>query len=94
MRDAFPHSMIGQNVRGTMKACLLHSIAPIETNPLDLADTPLPQPQGDQVLVHVNACGVCRTDLHVIEANCRRANRLSFPGHQIVGRIEQVAASA
>src|SRR5438132_3457756 len=73
-----------------MKACLLRSIAPIETNPLDFTDAPPPQPRGDEVLVRVSACGVCRTDLHVIEGELPPRKSPIIPGHQIVGRIEQV----
>jgi propanol-preferring alcohol dehydrogenase len=73
-----------------MKACLLRSIAPIETNPLDCAETPLPEVGSDQVLVRVSACGVCRTDLHVIEGELPPHKLPLIPGHQVVGRIERV----
>jgi len=73
-----------------MKACLLRSIAPVETNPLDFTESPRPQLRGDSVLVRVNACGVCRTDLHVIEGELPLRKWPVIPGHQIVGRIEQV----
>jgi propanol-preferring alcohol dehydrogenase len=51
-------------------------------------DAPVPAP--DEVLVEVSACGMCRTDLHVVEGDLpvRRANVI--PGHQIVGRVETV----
>lgn len=73
-----------------MKACLLRSIAPIEQNPLELTDAPQPQPAENQVLVKVSVCGVCRTDLHVIEGELPRQVLPIIPGHQIVGRVEQV----
>ncbi len=50
-----------------MKACLLRSPAKIETNPLAFADVKTPEPGNGEVLVRVRVCGVCRTDLHVIE---------------------------
>ena len=50
-----------------MKACLLHSPAPVERNPLEFADAPDPRPGKGEVLVRVKMCGVCRTDLHVVE---------------------------
>jgi len=50
-----------------MKACVVRSPAPVETNPLEYVDLPKPAPAGEQVLVRVSACGICRTDLHVIE---------------------------
>jgi alcohol dehydrogenase, propanol-preferring len=71
-----------------MKACLLRSIAPIEHNPLELAEVPTPQPGEDQVLVKVSACGVCRTDLHVIEGELPKQVLPIIPGHQIIGRVE------
>jgi propanol-preferring alcohol dehydrogenase len=76
-----------------MKACLLHSIAPIEQNPLELVEAPQPKPGADEVLVKVSVCGVCRTDLHVIEGELPRQVAPIIPGHQIVGRVEQVGAS-
>ena len=57
-----------------MKACLLHSPARVETNPLEFTDAPDPLPERDQVLVRVAACGVCRTDLHVVEGEFQRAS--------------------
>ena len=68
-----------------MKACLLHSPAPVETNPLDFTDAPDPLPEGDQVLVRVAACGVCRTDLHVVEGELPPRKSPVIPGHQVVG---------
>lgn len=75
-----------------MKACLLHSIAPIEQNPLELTEAPQPQPGKNQILVKVSVCGVCRTDLHVIEGELPRQVLPIIPGHQIIGRVEQVGA--
>lgn len=73
-----------------MKACILHSIASIETNPLDFTETTKPQPGEDEALVKVSVCGVCRTDLHVIEGELTRQVLPIIPGHQIVGRVEQI----
>jgi len=50
-----------------MKACVLRSPAPIDARPLELIDIERPSPADDEVLVRVRACGVCRTDLHVVE---------------------------
>jgi len=73
-----------------MKACLLHSIAPIEQNPLELTEAPQPQPGENQILVKVSVCGVCRTDLHVIEGELTRQVLPIIPGHQIIGRVGQI----
>ena len=73
-----------------MKACLLHSPAKIETNPLDFTEVPDPLPERDDVLVRVGACGVCRTDLHVVEGELPPRKLPVIPGHQIVGRVEKL----
>src|SRR5262249_58189290 len=75
-----------------MKACLLRSIAPIEQNPLELTEAPQPQPGAGQVRVKVSVCGVCRTDLHVIEGELPRQVLPIIPGHQVIGRVEKVGA--
>lgn len=72
-----------------MKACVLNSPAKVETHPLDFTDLPPPAPAADEVLVRVAACGVCRTDLHVVEGELAPRKSPVIPGHQIVGRIER-----
>lgn len=72
-----------------MKACVLRSVGRIETNPLQFTDTADPQPRGDQVLVQVKACGICRTDLHVIEGELPTRKLPLIPGHQVVGVIQR-----
>ena len=70
-----------------MKACLLASPAPIESSPLRLVDLAEPAPIANQVLVRVKACGVCRTDLHVVEGELRPRKSPVIPGHQVVGEV-------
>jgi len=78
-----------------MKACLLPARAPIETNPLRYGEVPAPERlDPGQVLVRVHACGVCRTDLHVIEGELAPRKSPVIPGHQVVGVVESVAAGA
>ncbi|MGD0368033.1 MAG: alcohol dehydrogenase catalytic domain-containing protein, partial [Acidobacteriaceae bacterium] len=48
-----------------MRAAVLHHPAPIASHPLALEDLPIPEPAAGQVLLKVEACGVCRTDLHI-----------------------------
>jgi propanol-preferring alcohol dehydrogenase len=55
--------------------------------PLRLAELPEPVPGRGQVLVAVDACGVCRTDLHVVDGELERPKLPLVPGHQIVGRV-------
>jgi alcohol dehydrogenase, propanol-preferring len=78
-----------------MKACILPQRAPIETNPLRFGDVPEPPAlKDDEVLVRVRACGVCRTDLHVIEGELPVLKSPVIPGHQVVGVIESRGAKA
>jgi alcohol dehydrogenase, propanol-preferring len=55
----------------------------------ELRDVPVPQPGAGQVLIEVAACGVCRTDLHVVDGEIRDGRYPLIPGHQIVGRVVQ-----
>jgi propanol-preferring alcohol dehydrogenase len=82
-----------------MKACVLSARAPVEKNPLvygEVAgdvDAPRELESGD-VLVRVRACGVCRTDLHVIEGELPALKSPLIPGHQAVGVVERTGAGA
>src|SRR5438874_12838525 len=77
-----------------MNACTLKAPAPIDTRPLVYGEVLTPTPAADEVLIEVSACGMCRTDLHVVEGDLpvRRADII--PGHQIVGRVQAVGAAA
>ena len=55
---------------------------------LDAAALPIPDPSPEQVRVRVAACGVCRTDLHVIDGDLSDPSIPIVPGHEIVGRID------
>ena len=55
--------------------------------PLRKADLPDPEPGPGQVLIEVHACGVCRTDLHVVDGELTEPKLPLVPGHQIVGRV-------
>ena len=50
-------------------------------------DAPRPEPAAGQVLVRVRACGVCRTDLHIVEGDLPARRDAVIPGHQIVGEV-------
>src|SRR6202050_1115378 len=77
-----------------MKACLLHSPAPVESNPLEFTDAPDPRPTKGEVLVRVKMCGVCRTDLHVVEGELPPKKSPVIPGHQLVGVVEGLGEGA
>ena len=72
-----------------MRAMLLRTPGPIATRPLHAVDRAAPEPGPGELLVRVEACGVCRTDLHVVEGELPPARAEIVPGHQIVGRVER-----
>jgi alcohol dehydrogenase, propanol-preferring len=59
--------------------------------PLQLREVPKPKPARGQLLVRVATCAVCRTDLHVVDGELPDPKLPLIPGHQIVGRIEEIA---
>src|SRR5262245_52908842 len=75
-----------------MKAWLLNSPGPVDTRPLKLTEVPVPVPGDDEVLLRVDACAICRTDLHVVEGELPVRRSPVIPGHQIVGRITAVGS--
>lgn len=77
-----------------MKACVLTTPVRVEKSPLVHRDIPIPKPVGSEVLVRVRACGVCRTDLHVVEGELAPRKTHVIPGHQVVGTIETLGECA
>ena len=63
-------------------------------SPLREAEVPRPQPAAGQVLVKVMACGVCRTDLHLLDGELPQPKLPLIPGHEIVGQVETVGPQA
>jgi len=70
-----------------MKAATLTSPENISKHPLRIEQVPRPSAGPGQVLLWVLACGVCRTDLHIVEGELPRLSEKLIPGHQIVGQI-------
>src|SRR5215208_3294467 len=66
-----------------MHAMVLHE----QRKPLHAEELPDPEPGSGEVLLDVHACGVCRTDLHVVDGDLHEPNLPLVPGHQIVGRV-------
>ena len=60
--------------------------------PLRLADLPVPEPGAGQILVRVGACGVCRTDLHVVDGELTEAALPIVPGHEVIGHVAAMGA--
>ena len=77
-----------------MKAQILSRVVPIEAAPLELRDLPVPQPAANEIRVRVEACGICRTDLHVIEGELPPQVEHIVPGHQVVGLVDGRGATA
>jgi propanol-preferring alcohol dehydrogenase len=77
-----------------MKACLLRTPTKIEVNPLQFVDVEEPKPGPGEVRVRVHVCGVCRTDLHVVEGELPTRKSPVIPGHQVVGVVDEGGADA
>jgi propanol-preferring alcohol dehydrogenase len=60
---------------------------------LEEFDLPIPKPGPEQVLIRVHACGVCRTDLHVVDGELLQPKLPLVPGHEIVGRVAEMGAN-
>jgi propanol-preferring alcohol dehydrogenase len=67
-----------------MRAMVLHAAR----EPLVLEDIPRPEPDAGQLLLRVRACGVCRTDLHIVDGELDRPKLPLVPGHQIMGEAD------
>jgi alcohol dehydrogenase, propanol-preferring len=65
-----------------------------QKSPLKLKEVPKPKPGKDQLLVRVHACGVCRTDLHVVDGDLTNPHLPLIPGHQIVGTVVETGIDA
>ena len=55
--------------------------------PLELMHLPVPTPNDNQVLIKIHACGVCRTDLHIVDGELTEPKKNLIPGHEIVGTV-------
>jgi len=77
-----------------MKAAILRKPDKISERPLQLREVPKPALDRGQALLRVRACGVCRTDLHIVEGELPVRRDQVIPGHQIVGAIVDGATSS
>ena len=62
----------------------------IENQPLKLKDVPLPEPKDNEVRLKISVCGVCRTDLHIVEGELPPHKMPVIIGHQVVGRVDKL----
>ena len=71
-----------------MRAMAFHRVR----QPLALEDRLTPEPGAGEVLIRISACGVCRTDLHIVDGELSQPRLPLVPGHEAVGRIERLGA--
>lgn len=65
-----------------------------QSRPLRLMDVPVPEPGPGEIRLRVSACGVCRTDLHIVEGDLGPAKANLIPGHQAVGEVDAIGPGA
>lgn len=75
----------------TTIAAVLHAPGPISSDRLTVEERPIPPLRAGEILVTVRACGVCRTDLNIVEGDLPAHHAAVVPGHQIVGRVAATA---
>jgi alcohol dehydrogenase, propanol-preferring len=73
-------------MKANMQAMVLHKIG----EPLTLVRRKVPEPRAGEILIEVEACAICRTDLHVIDGDLTNARLPLIPGHEIVGKVVDV----
>jgi propanol-preferring alcohol dehydrogenase len=77
-----------------MRAMVVHGQRSIDEAPLRREEVERPRAEGNEIVVQVEACGICRTDLHVVEGDLPPAKMPVIPGHQVVGRVIEVGPEA
>ena len=77
-----------------MRAMILREPRPISETPLELVELPIPSPGPGEVRLRVRACGLCHTDLHIVEGELALPKRPLVPGHQLVGVVEALGPRA
>jgi propanol-preferring alcohol dehydrogenase len=73
---------------------VLDNPAPVETSPLTLRDVPTPVPGPHEIRLRVQACAICRTDLHICEGELPPLRPHVIPGHQVVGEVDALGSGA
>ncbi len=77
-----------------MRAAVLRHPAPVRDRPLTIGTVPVEEPGKGSALLKVLACGVCRTDLHIVEGELPQRLEAVIPGHQIVAEVVSSPDSA
>jgi propanol-preferring alcohol dehydrogenase len=71
-----------------MRVIQLEKSRSIETAPLVETERPIPQPKAGELLLRIQACGICHTDLHTVEGDIHPPALPIVPGHQVIGLVE------
>jgi propanol-preferring alcohol dehydrogenase len=71
-----------------MRAWQVDTPAPVEDGPIVFSDVPRPEPNTGEIRLRVLVCGVCRTDLHVVEGDLAPSREHVVPGHEVVGVVD------
>jgi alcohol dehydrogenase, propanol-preferring len=77
-----------------MKAVRVHAAGVVEESSLKVEEVERSTPRGDEILLRVRTCGICHTDLHIVEGDLRLPKTPLTPGHQIVGVVEECGPDA
>jgi propanol-preferring alcohol dehydrogenase len=77
-----------------VRAWVVRDPGPIAGGPLELVELPEPEPGSGEVRVRVQACGVCRTDLHLAEVDLTPRRPRTVPGHEVVGVVDALGPDA
>ncbi len=73
-----------------MRAMCCENPRPLNQNPLALVETSTPAPAVHEIRLQIRACGICHTDLHVVEGDLPPQKQPVIPGHQIIGVVEAI----
>src|ERR1700687_51781 len=84
--------MSAAELEGRMMASMHAMVLDAPRKPLVMRERPLPQAGAGEILVAVAACGVCRTDLHVVDGELEHPKLPIVPGQEIVGRIAAIGS--
>src|ERR1700686_3238750 len=84
--------MSAAQLEGRMMASMRAMVLDAPRNALVMRERPMPRPGPGEILVAVAACGVCRTDLHVVDGELEHPKLPIVPGHEIVGRVAAIGA--
>jgi propanol-preferring alcohol dehydrogenase len=85
--------LLSENNEENLKAAICLSVRAATDPFLQIADVPRPELRARHVLLRVAACGVCRTDLHIVEGDLPPIQLNLIPGHQIVGEVVEDATA-